>query len=157
MKQLALCDPEKQLVSREYLTDLLNPSQTPQVHKLLFLKLVNHLAMHYKLEVIGPGKKGSGGQGRKFPPFLLLAFTQLKKEKELFLSLFFKSKSMTSLFFSKNIFLFLPPSRLHLFLLSFSIWFIHSCVATARSLKKRLARYKRLNEKSELYKVLMKP
>lgn len=57
MKQLALCDPEKQLVSREYLTDLLNPSQTPQVHKLLFLKLVNHLAMHYKLEVIGPGEE----------------------------------------------------------------------------------------------------
>lgn len=56
-KQFVLDDPEKQLVSREYLTDLLNPSQTPEPHNLLFLKLFNHLAMQYKLQVIGQGEE----------------------------------------------------------------------------------------------------
>lgn len=55
IKQFALGIPAEQLMSREYLTDPLN--QTPQAHKLLFLKLFNHLAMHYKLKVIGWGEE----------------------------------------------------------------------------------------------------
>lgn len=57
IKQFALGDPLRHSVSREYLTDLLNPRQTLQPLKLPFLQLFNHLAMFHNLEVIGQGQE----------------------------------------------------------------------------------------------------
>lgn len=144
IKQFALGDPEKQLVSREYLTDLLHPSQTPQPHKL-FLKLFSHLAMHYKLEVIGQGEEKEW-RPREISSISASCLHTAKEREKAFPIFDFQIIVWLPLFFQEHL-SFLPPSRLHLSLLSFSIWFTHGCVATACSLKKRLARYKRLNEK----------
>jgi len=134
MKQFALGDPEKQLVSKEYLTDLLNASQTPQLHKLLFLKFFNHLAMHYKLEVI---RQDEGKEWKASKEISCISASCLYMAKEKAFPIFdFHIIVYEFPLFSKNIFDFLPPSCLHLSLLNFSIWFIHSCVATAHSLKK---------------------
>lgn len=57
IKQFALGDPLRHSVSREYLTDFLNLSQTLQQPKLQFLQLFNHLAMFHNLEVIGQGQE----------------------------------------------------------------------------------------------------
>lgn len=136
------------------LGDFLNPSQTLQPLKQLFLQLFNHLAMFHNLEVIGQGQE-KGWRTREIS-FISVSCLDPAKGKALLIFDFQTIVYDFPLFFPKNIFLFLPPSRLHpsYFL---SLYDSFGCVATARSLKKGLAGYKRLNEKSELCKVLTRP
>lgn len=152
-KQFALGDPLKQSVSRDYLTDFLNPSQTFQPLKL-FLKLFSHLAMLYNLDLIGQGQEKEW----RTRQISLISVSCLHPAKGKAFPIFDFQTIVCDfpLFFPKNIFLFLPPSRLHpsCFL---SLYGSFGCVATARSLKKGLAGYKWLNEKSELCKVLTRP